>query len=151
MAHNRKSVIIPLLGLGGVLLLIGIFYQSGFRVTTAPEGAIQEQTVKREPGVRRQPVVGDTEPQPGREGMRAGKRPGGNRQAKLRSGAAGTQQIVVITETEEKGFTGQDLQSLEQTTVASSRGLRAGWRVIDVMNACANAGIKGITFTATDD
>jgi hypothetical protein len=150
--------LIPFLALAGLILAVGfVLYQAGFRVTTtATPPAGQQQT--REPGQhqRRQALAegqtGTQESAGGDQGGRASKRgaKGGKRSVEVRAGALGAEKIAVIGKGKEQSFTGADLEKLAQTTIASSRGARVGWRVADVMKHLTITQAKELVLVAQD-
>jgi len=147
MMNSTSKPFISLLTLAGIVLVVGvILYLAGFRlVAQAPPDS---QSQARQPGQhqRRQARV---EEQPGQAGAeqsaggeqsgRASKRGGRARggAVEVRSGKLGTEKIPVIGKGKEQSFTGADLEKLQQTTIASGHGVRAGWRVADVLNQLA--------------
>jgi hypothetical protein len=133
MTSTGKSLV-PLLAVAGLILAAGfILYQAGFRVTTATPPAGKQQ--KNEPGGRHQ---------------NRNARGGGKTAAEIQSGMLGAEQIVVNANGTQSHFTGADLEKLKQTTVASNRGARAGWRIADVMNHLSIAQAKTLTVVTKD-
>lgn len=143
MMNSTGKSLIPFLGLAGLILAVGfILYQAGYRITTATPPSPNVQQLTRQPGQhkRRQAMAegktGAQESAGGKQSGRALKRAGrGNsgRAAEIRSGSLGTEKIPVIGKGKEQTFTGADLEKLQQTTIASGHGLRAGWRLVDVL------------------
>jgi hypothetical protein len=122
MAIKSKGRMLSLLVVGGLLLVIGGFlYQSGFRIAPVPtpqQPAGEEQARARQPGEH-----------PRQQQAKAG----GTRPVRIQSGTPSTEPITVIANGNARSLTSQDLQALEQVSVVGSRGVRAGWRVTDVL------------------
>jgi hypothetical protein len=162
MMNSTSKRIIPFLALAGVIVAVGfILYQAGFRVTTATSPTGQQQAPPPgQPGqhLRRQALAegqaGQTGTQEsaggGGQGGRRGGHRGDKRPAEIRTGTLGAEKIAVIGKGKERSFTGADLEKLQQTTIASSRGARAGWRLADVLNHLTIAQGNEVVLTSQD-
>jgi hypothetical protein len=158
MMNSTGKSLIPLLVLTGLVLVVAfILYQAGFRVaTTATPTAEPRQN--HQPGQhhrRQEMAAGQSDSQQnggGDQGGRAARRggEGSKRQAEIRVNTLGAKKIAVIGKGKEQSFTGADLEKLQQITIASNRGLRAGWRLADVLNQLTIAQGNEVVLTAED-
>jgi hypothetical protein len=158
MGLNRKRLLAPLAGLIGLFLLAGILYQSGFKITTKAQDPEELQARQPREHARRLAL---TEKQTGQAGEQANagatgrrasakRQSGKNRPVTAQAGRLGAETIAVVTAGKASSFTGEDLQKLEQTTVASNHGARAGWRVADVMKSLAIAQAQELVIVSKD-
>jgi len=161
MMNSTGKSLIPFLALAGLILAAGfILYQAGFRVTTTGTPPDQPQTHQPGQHQRRQALAEGQTGQAGTQGSGGGQGGGRNAQgggqrgrggsAEVRSGSLGAEKIPVIGKGKEQSFTGADIEKLQQTTIVSNRGVRAGWRLADVLNHLAITQGTEVVLTAED-
>jgi hypothetical protein len=143
---GQNKLLIGMTSAAGIVLLLVVGYQFGQKQPQPPmqagspmmqgapgagtgPGNRMQETAEKGKGERRGRRLSDGSA-PEKEAKRGTNRA---REVQVRESMLGSDKIAVIASGKQKSFTGNDLQSLEQKMVATTRGVRKGWMVAEVM------------------